>query len=51
MLALLKRMQRKINNVKNDLPSGVDEPIIPVQTIFPILKLSTFGSVSETELL
>ena len=44
--------QRKINNVKNDLPSGVDEPIISKfsSSDIPILKLSTFGNVSETEL-
>jgi HAE1 family hydrophobic/amphiphilic exporter-1 len=44
--------QRKINNIKNDLPDEVDEPIISKfsSSDIPILKLSTFGNISETQL-
>lgn len=44
--------QRKINNIKNDLPDGVDEPIISKfsSSDIPVLKLSTFGDVGEKEL-
>ncbi len=44
--------QRKINNIKNDLPDGVDEPVISKfsSSDIPVLKMSAFGSVGETEL-
>ncbi|HOU46686.1 MAG TPA: efflux RND transporter permease subunit, partial [Chitinophagales bacterium] len=44
--------QRRINNIKNDLPDGVDEPIISKfsSSDIPVLKLSTFGNINETEL-
>ncbi|MFN8282616.1 MAG: efflux RND transporter permease subunit [Chitinophagales bacterium] len=44
--------QRKINNIKNDLPEGVDEPVISKfsSSDIPVLKMSTFGSIGETEL-
>jgi HAE1 family hydrophobic/amphiphilic exporter-1 len=44
--------QRKINNIKNDLPDGVDEPVISKfsSSDIPVLKLSAFANIGETEL-
>lgn len=44
--------QRKINNIKNDLPDGVDEPIISKfsSSDIPVLKMSAFANIGETEL-
>ncbi len=44
--------QRKINNIKSDLPDGVDDPIISKfsSSDIPVLKLTTFANVGETEL-
>jgi len=44
--------QRKINNIKNDLPDGVDEPVISKfsSSDIPVLKLTAFGNISETAL-
>lgn len=44
--------ERKINTVKNDLPDGVDNPIISKfsSSEIPVLRLSTFGDIGETEL-
>jgi hydrophobic/amphiphilic exporter-1 (mainly G- bacteria), HAE1 family len=44
--------ERKINTVKNDLPDGVDNPVISKfsSSEIPVLRLSTFADVGETEL-
>ena len=44
--------ERKINTIKNDLPDGVDDPVISKfsSSDIPVLKLSTFANVGETEL-
>lgn len=44
--------ERKINQVKNDLPDGVDEPVISKfsSSEIPVLRLTAFGNISETEL-
>lgn len=44
--------ERKINTVKNDLPDGVDNPIISKfsSSEIPVLRLTTFGDIGETEL-
>lgn len=44
--------QRKIDNIKNDLPDGVDEPVISKfsSSDIPVLKMSAFGNIGETEL-
>ncbi|MFN8261040.1 MAG: efflux RND transporter permease subunit [Chitinophagales bacterium] len=44
--------ERKINTIKNDLPDGVDNPVISKfsSSDIPVLKLSAFSDVGETEL-
>ncbi len=44
--------QRKINNIKSELPDGVDEPVISKfsSSDIAVLKMSTFGNLGETEL-
>ncbi len=44
--------ERKINQVKNDLPEGVDEPVISKfsSSEIPVLKMSAFANISESEL-
>lgn len=45
-------VERKINQIKSDLPDNVDDPIINKfsSSEIPVLRLSTFGKVNETEL-
>ncbi|MEZ5053713.1 MAG: efflux RND transporter permease subunit [Chitinophagales bacterium] len=44
--------ERKINQVKNDLPDDADDPVISKfsSSEIPVLRLTTFAKISETEL-
>lgn len=44
--------ERKINQIKNDLPDGVDDPVILKfsSSEIPVLRLTTFANVGETQL-
>jgi HAE1 family hydrophobic/amphiphilic exporter-1 len=44
--------ERKINQILNDLPDGVDNPIISKfsSSEIPVLRLTTFADIGETEL-
>ena len=44
--------ERKINQIRNDLPDGVDDPVISKfsSSEIPVLRLTTFGNIGETEL-
>ncbi|HRH56183.1 MAG TPA: efflux RND transporter permease subunit [Chitinophagales bacterium] len=44
--------ERKINQIKNDLPDGVDDPVISKfsSSEIPVLRLTTFANIGETEL-
>lgn len=44
--------ERKINQVKNDLPDDADDPVISKfsSSEIPVLRLTTFAKIGETEL-
>ena len=44
--------ERKINQIKNNLPDNVDDPVINKfsSSEIPVLRLTTFANVDETEL-
>ena len=44
--------QRKINQIKNDLPDGADDPVISKfsSSEIPVLRMTAFADISETEL-
>ena len=44
--------QRKINQIKNDLPDGADDPVISKfsSSEIPVLRMTAFANISETEL-